>query len=32
MAHNFVTIMYDFNSLLDNFKEHRYISSNEFIR
>ncbi len=31
MAHNFVTIIYDFNSLLDNFKEHRYISSTEFM-
>jgi len=31
MAHNFATIVYDFNSLLDNFKEHRYISSTEFM-
>ena len=31
MTHNYATIVYDFNSLLDNFKEHRYISSNEFI-
>ncbi len=31
MAHNFTTIVYDFNSLLDNIKVHRYISSNEFI-
>jgi len=31
MTNDFATIVYDFNSLLDKFKEHRYINSNKFI-
>ncbi len=31
MTHHLTNIVYDFNSLLDNFKEHRYIDTNEFL-
>ena len=31
MTHHFTTIVYDFNSLLDNIKVHRYIGPNEFL-